>query len=108
MSRRRVKILKAQYNLLMVSLALSLPSFPSTLCTHWTSVLMLEKQQAEYTEALNSLRKKADKLIEENIRLQQLNVTLSAEVEDCRSQIKHLLLETCVRVRERCVCPSSR
>ena len=58
-------------------------------CLHLTQYA--QKQQAEYGEGLNTVRKKADKMAEENVRLQQLNVALSAEVEECRTRSKRLL-----------------
>ena len=69
----------------------------------------MKKQQLEYTEALSSIKKKiasVEKVTEENVRLHQLNVSLTGELEDYRAQTKLLLEdlkqkeEEIVRLRE--------
>ena len=56
----------------------------------------LKKQQLEYEEALSSLNKKIShltKLGDENLKIHQLNVTLTAELEDYQTQTKRLLAD---------------
>ena len=56
----------------------------------------LKKQQLEYEEALSSLKKKissVSKLGDENLMIHQLNVNLTAELEDYRTQTKRLLAD---------------
>ena len=55
---------------------------------------MLHKQQIEYSEAINNLRKRidyADKVAQENTQTHQINVKLAGELEDYRSQTKRLI-----------------
>ena len=56
----------------------------------------LKKQQLEYEEALSSLKKKisnVSKLGDENLKIHQLNVNLTAELEDYQTQTKRLLAD---------------
>jgi len=56
----------------------------------------MKKQQLEYEESLSSLKKKLShitKLDDENLKIHQLNVTLTAELEDYRTQTKRLLAD---------------
>ena len=56
----------------------------------------MKKQQLEYAESLGSTKKKiagVEKILEENIRLNQLNVNLTGELEDYRTQTKRLLTD---------------
>ena len=56
----------------------------------------IRKQQLEYQEALQSLQKKAglmDDLQQENLKIHQLNLTLTGELEDYRNQTKTLLAD---------------
>ena len=51
----------------------------------------MHKQQVEYSEAIESLRKKmeyTDKIAQENKETQQINIKLAGELEDYRSQTK--------------------
>lgn len=55
---------------------------------------LLHKQQVEYSEAINNLRKRidyADKVAQENTQTHQINVKLAGELEDYRSQTKRLI-----------------
>lgn len=61
----------------------------------------MRKQQLEYQEALQSLQKKvglADEMQQENLKIHQLNLTLTGELEDYRHQTKTLLAD--LRQRE--------
>ena len=54
----------------------------------------MHKQQVEYSEAIESLRKKmeyTDKIAQENKETQQINIKLAGELEDYRSQTKRLI-----------------
>ena len=56
----------------------------------------LKKQQLEYEEAISSLKKKIShtaKFVDENLKIHQLNVNLTAELEDYRTQTKRLLAD---------------
>ena len=56
----------------------------------------MKKQQLEYEEALSSVKKKvasSEKVVDENLRLRQLNVSLTGELEDYRTQTKLLLAD---------------
>ena len=54
----------------------------------------MHKQQVQYSEAIESLRKKmeyTDKIAQENKETQQINIKLAGELEDYRSQTKRLI-----------------
>ena len=56
----------------------------------------MRKQQVEYQEALQSLQKKVglvDEMQQENLKIHQLNLTLTGELEDYRHQTKRLLTD---------------
>ena len=56
----------------------------------------MRKQQLEYQEALQSLQKRvglADELQQENLKIHQMNLTLTGELEDYRHQTKTLLAD---------------
>ena len=56
----------------------------------------MRKQQLEYQEALQSLQKRvglADELQQENLKIHQMNLTLTGELEDYRHQTKTLLTD---------------
>lgn len=55
-----------------------------------------KKQQLEYAEAISSLKKQMTQLggkAEEKIQLKQLNLRLTAELEDYRTQTKRLMAD---------------
>ena len=54
----------------------------------------MHKQQVEYSEAIESLRKKmeyTEKVAQENKETLQMNIKLAGELEDYRSQTKRLI-----------------
>lgn len=54
----------------------------------------MHKQQVEYSEAIESLRKKmeyTEKVAQENKETLQINIKLAGELEDYRSQTKRLI-----------------
>ena len=55
----------------------------------------MKKQQLDYEEALGSLKKisHTNQFVDENLKLHQLNVNLTAELEDYRTQTKRLLAD---------------
>ena len=56
----------------------------------------MKQQQLEYQEALQSLQKKVglvDEVQKENLKIHQLNVTLTGELEDYRHQTKSLIAD---------------
>lgn len=56
----------------------------------------VKKQQLEQEEALSSLKKKIEwssKVADENQKIHQLNISLTGELEDYRTQTKRLLAE---------------
>ena len=62
-----------------------------------------KKQQLEYQEALQALQKKIgviDEMQVENLKIHQLNVTLTGELEDYRQQTKTLLANISQRDEE--------
>lgn len=51
----------------------------------------MHRQQIEYAEAIESLRKKLEKITQESKETLQINIKLAGELEDYRSQTKRLI-----------------